>query len=182
MSHQDENNIDLSQFFVGVNTEDLMRDERTPIPEGEYTLSVEAMEIKKTKAGTGKYVEATLTVVGPSQIGRKVWSRFNIQNPSQKAQEIGQRDLYKFSVACGLAAPTNMNAYLGKRLGATIIISDDGNNNDVKKFVALDKGKAVAKPAAKPVSKPAAPAVEAAPEAVQEANDLAASESMPWED
>lgn len=180
-------NIDLSQFLAGVSTEELMKDDRSPLPEGEYTVEIESMEIKDTKRGNGKYIKVQFNVLGPKQIGRKLWTNINVVNPNPTAVSIGQKELYKLTMACGLPAVSNTNMYLGKRLTVLVVVDDDGSNNEIKKYIAIEKGKATVKPVTKPAiaappnAPPNAPSVEGV-DTEQEGLDFAATETAPWDE
>ena len=64
-----------------------------PIPAGDYTAMITESEIKPTKAGTGAYLQLVWEIVDGVYQGRKLWQRINVQNQSQQAEEIGQRQL-----------------------------------------------------------------------------------------
>jgi len=64
-----------------------------PMPAGEYVAIATASEWKDTKAGTGQYLEITWEVIEGDHKGRKLWSRLNLKNPSDKAVEIASREL-----------------------------------------------------------------------------------------
>ena len=44
-----------------------------PIPAGRYSVTVTNAEIKNTKDKEGKYINWELTIMGPTNAGRKVW-------------------------------------------------------------------------------------------------------------
>jgi hypothetical protein len=68
-----------------------------PLPPGEYVAQVVDSEIKDTKAGDGKYVKLQWQVIDGEYTNRIVFANYNIINPSEKAQEIGERE---FAAAC----------------------------------------------------------------------------------
>ena len=59
------------------------------LPQGNYNVGIKEVELKDTKAGTGKYVSVMLEIIEGEYKGRKLWDNWNIKNPSEKAQEIG---------------------------------------------------------------------------------------------
>jgi hypothetical protein len=73
-----------------------------PLPEAFYTCSISKVEDKATKAGTGRYLEFTFTIIDGDYSGRKLWSRVNYDNPSIKAVEIATKQLTSIAHATGV--------------------------------------------------------------------------------
>ena len=69
---------------------------------GVYQLIVAESKLKETKKGDGTYFSFMLEVVSEKGKGRKVFHNFNWSNPSNKAVEIGRRDLANLHKACGI--------------------------------------------------------------------------------
>ena len=60
------------------------------LPPGKYTCLIEGAELKDTKAGTGKYIKVTLSVLGEGDHkNRKLFDNINIFNPSEDCQRMG---------------------------------------------------------------------------------------------
>lgn len=74
-----------------------------PIPEGKYTVVITKSEVKTTKNGDGKYLDLTMQVVDGEYKGRALWPKLNIQNKSEKAQQIGLGQLSAICKAVGKA-------------------------------------------------------------------------------
>lgn len=70
------------------------------IPKGDYTVVVEASEVKETSKGTGFYLALTYQVIDGEHKGRKVWQNINHINASAKAQQIGRAELSALCRAC----------------------------------------------------------------------------------
>jgi hypothetical protein len=155
--------IDLNAFIAS----DFVPEEGgfDPVPEGEYVVEHEDGKVKDTKAKNGKYFEARLRIKGPSFVNRVVYARFNIANPNPRAQSIGQTELFRYAKAQGFERPGSADAFLGRQCLAVIIVSDDGKNNEVKRFKPLGDGPAKAATTSAP--KPSAPSVK--------------GEALPWE-
>ena len=71
-----------------------------PLPAGKYKAQVTNSEVKSTQTG-GLMLKVEWTILDPNYLNRKVWSNFNIQNASEKAQAIGRGQLSSLSKACG---------------------------------------------------------------------------------
>ena len=71
------------------------------IPKGKYLCVVLASEIKKTKAGDGLYLNIQLQIIDGQFENRRLFSRMNIRNPSEVAQQIGLGQLKALKEACG---------------------------------------------------------------------------------
>lgn len=67
------------------------------LPEGKYEAVIAASDVKETRSGSGKYVQIEFEVVSGEHRGRKIWGRYNIENPSADAVRIGRAD---FSAVC----------------------------------------------------------------------------------
>jgi len=100
--------------------EDLSDDFGT-IPEGWYAAKVNDTSIEETNDSKGTdefdayYLKLEYEIQGPSYEGRKAWKQITLQNPSEKAEEIGDEELVKLRLALGMAeTPEDEKRYIGK--------------------------------------------------------------------
>lgn len=75
------------------------------IPSGEYLAQIVDSDMKPTKNNDGEYLELEYNVMDGEYKGRKVWARLNLSSPSQKAQEIANRQFASIREATGVANP-----------------------------------------------------------------------------
>lgn len=125
---------DVTQDLVNVKPEDF-----SPIPEGEYILQVTKAEQKQTKTGTGKYINVTFDVIGPSYQGRKIFSKLNFRNDNPVAEKIGRQQLKALQLACAIPDPLmDDQQFVGHIVKASVTIREAsgqyGPSNDVKNF------------------------------------------------
>ena len=64
-----------------------------PVPAGWYKAVVTKSEIKKTAAGTGKYINLQWQITEGEHAKRVFWVLLNIVNPNPIAVEIAQKEL-----------------------------------------------------------------------------------------
>ena len=91
-----------------------------PIPAGEYHVIIEDTEMKTTAAGTGEYLQITLSVLDGQYAGRKLWDRLNLSNPNKTAEEIAQRTLSAICHATGVLKPRDSAELHNKTLIAKV--------------------------------------------------------------
>ena len=136
-----------------------------PIPDGEYTLKALDAEQKTTSRGDGTYIKVKFEVVKGEYAGRLLWQNFNIENPSQKAQNIGRQQLVAWATACGKPDADDTDKLLEKPFRAAVGIEKGtggySDSNRIKAFLFEQQDDAPA-PKAKPAAK-AAPAAAATP-------------------
>lgn len=72
------------------------------IPAGWYKTMVTKTELKPTNDGTGTILAATFQVLEGSYKGAPFFNNFNVQNNSEKAMEIGRKQLSALCHAVGL--------------------------------------------------------------------------------
>jgi len=153
----------------------------TPLPPGWYPVEVEACEIKDTKAGTGKMLKVTLSVIGEQFNGRKLFPSINILNPSSKATEIGRRELADLARACNIPFLDDEDKLLGCQLEVKVKVKADEGfepDNEVKGYRPLGGGQQQAATPTPPAAK------KAAPPPVQQAKTTPTAKAtgkMPWE-
>lgn len=115
--------------------------DREVLPAGVYTAMVESWKTKLTKARDGKYAEIVFVITDQPHKGRKIWARYNYENPNAQAQSIGRRQLGEISHACGNTEPlTNLNQILNKVCAIELTVRDAGQygkQNDVKKAMPV---------------------------------------------
>jgi hypothetical protein len=77
---------------------------REVVPEDWYDLQVTGSEIKPTNGekGPGAQLVAEITVISGKYANRKMWSRFNVQNPNPEAVRIGYAQLSALCHAVGV--------------------------------------------------------------------------------
>lgn len=88
----------------------------TPVPPGEYGFTIIEADYKATSAGTGHfiYIKCKIDDNDPSgEGGRTFEDRFNIDNPNDKAVEIGQRQLNALLFATGKQAISDTDELVG---------------------------------------------------------------------
>lgn len=133
-----------------------------PLPKGKYTAHITTSEVTATKAGTGKILKTEWAVLTEGYTGRILRHNFNILNPNERAQQIGQGQLSACSRAAGLVGIPNDSTELHERsmIIDVIIKESDGTNpqtgqpyspkNEIRGFHAiLDSRVSSAKNAAK---------------------------------
>lgn len=75
--------------------------ERKTIPEGKYIASIVKSEIKPTTKKDGKRLNLSFKILNGEHKGTIIFVGLNIENPSQKAVEISDRELKSICDAAG---------------------------------------------------------------------------------
>lgn len=135
------------------------------LPPDRYHVYISGTEMKPTKANTGEYLEVEYTVVDGDYEGRKLWSRHNIVNPSEKAQQIARQELSAICHAVGVLKVEDSAELHDRPLLIEVGIEKNRQNdtdvNRVKAWMPAS-GAAPAKTAAKPAPKAPTPAAAGA--------------------
>lgn len=76
-----------------------------PIPGGKYLAIITNSEMKPTKSGNGQYLELTFQVIEGPYKNRLLWSRLNLDNPSDMAVQIARAELSAICRAVGVLQP-----------------------------------------------------------------------------
>lgn len=105
------------------------------IPPGKYTVLIEKSEVKKTKKGTGHYIDLVLQVLDGKFKNRKVFHRINIDNPSQQCVQIGMRVLAALRIASGIQNITDSGQLINKVVVAHVKVK--GEQNEVRTYSAV---------------------------------------------
>lgn len=109
----------MAYLDTPINANDLPDDtggDYTPLPEGEYSVTIKDAEVKATNDGTGQYIKLRLDVQGPTHVGRVVFSNINIRNKSEQAEQIGRGQLKAVMSALGIATLTDTDQLIGGQL------------------------------------------------------------------
>lgn len=126
------------------------------IPPGAHPVIIDDAIIKPTKSGDGHLVEVALSIISGVCKGRKLWARFNIDNPSAECVRIGCSQLAGLARATGVGAFDDVRVLIRKSCVAHVIVK--GEYNEIKKYEAYGDALSVQTPPA-----PAAPAPAPAP-------------------
>jgi len=129
------------EFFKDYNSDDYEDASFDPIPAGQYKVICDKIEEKKTKAGTGSYLNCSFQVIEGEYKERLVFQMFNIDNPSEKAQKIGRQQLSSFCRAINVPKPKSEQELLNIPLVVELKIRKDeeyGDKNEIKKFIAIE--------------------------------------------
>lgn len=165
----------MAYLDTPINANDLPDDtggDYTPLPEGEYSVTIKDAEVKATNDGTGQYIKLRLDVQGPTHAGRVVFSNINIRNKSEQAEQIGRGQLKTVMSALGIATLTDTDQLIGGQLIVKLSVraarTDEKTgktyeaSNDVKAYKPAG-GAPMAAPGAMPKPAAAAPAKSAPP-------------------
>ena len=166
------------------------RDSFGIIPTGMYSVMVETAEMKNGTNEGATYLDCVLQIVDGDHNGRKLFHKITITNNSDKAVEIGHRELAQLGSACGVLSVSGSEQLVGIPVDARVVVKQPkpaeaemgyGPRNEIQAFFTLGEGPAMQEPkaqtatraqVAKPptqerpkVAKPAAATVEAKPAA-----------------
>jgi len=75
------------------------------IPAGKYLAVITESEMKETKAGTGRYLQLTFTIIEGEYKNRILWARLNLNNPNATAVKIARAELSAICHAVGVMSP-----------------------------------------------------------------------------
>lgn len=117
-----------------------------PLPAGTYRCVCVASEWKETRSGDGKYIQFDWQVIDGEHTGRRVSSRLNLHNASDKAVQIARSELSSICHACNVLHPRDTSELHDIPIQLKVAVK--GEYNEVKGY-APDRG---AKPQA--ASKP----------------------------
>lgn len=107
------------------------------LPAGIYQVRATECDEKTTKAGTGSYLQYQFTIDGPTHAGRKIWGRFHLRNPNEKAVEIAKAQLATFCLAVGVPAPRMPEELLDRPLAVRVRIKPaQGEYREANEIVA----------------------------------------------
>lgn len=115
---------------------------RGTIPAGKYKAVITASEERPNKAMTGTILKFSLQVIeGPHQ-GAYVFDQLNVNNPSETAQEIAQRQLSAICRAVGVYTPEDSSDLHNKPLIVTVKVENSekyGAQNKVAGYEPCEK-------------------------------------------
>ncbi len=117
------------------------------LPNGIYSLEIEASDVGPTKAGTGVILKTTNVVIAPEQFkGRKLFSTYNLENQNETAQRIGQAQFASLCRAIGVSEIDDSEQLHFQAFTATIKLgkpSKDGQypaRAEISKYWFPDEG------------------------------------------
>ena len=126
-----------------------------PIPDGTYRAVIVGMPYRATKSGTGSYLAATFQIAEGPHEGRMVFQNFNVENVSEKAQQIGRAQfkqlLSALRVTEALAGPDDAARVCQDKI-VTIRVSsqkdqrDGSMRNNVKEYLSESGAKVARAP------------------------------------
>ena len=153
-----------------------------PIPAGWYPVLVESAIVSPTNDGQGTKLSLELQVIGGQYTGRKLFANINLVNASEKAVEIGARELAGLGLACGLRVVTDTSELLQKQVEARVKMkpAKDGYEagNAVSAYRPLPQQGAPQQAAPQAAAPAPTPQAAAPPQAAPQTTTAA---KMPWE-
>jgi hypothetical protein len=127
---------------------DTTQSDYSELPNGIYRLEVEASDVVDTKAGTGKMLKTTMSVLEPEEYkGRKLFTSYNLQNVSADAEAIGKRQFASLCRAIGAEAVDDSEDLHLRGFTAKVGLgkpSKDGQypaRAEIKRYYFEDEGK-----------------------------------------
>lgn len=111
------------------------------LPEGDYAVTIKTAEVKQTKAQNGSYLRLRLDVTGPTHAGRVLYANVTLQNPNEKAEEIGRRQMGDIMRALRISTFSDTDQLIGGNLRVKVVATKSdqyGEGNEVKSFKSLE--------------------------------------------
>ena len=119
----------MSGNLAGFNANEHEPSSFDALPAGDYDVCITASELKATKAGTGKYLQLTLQVLGGQYKNRKLFDRLNIENPNPTAVQIAKGTLSAICRAVGVLTPDDSAQLHNLGMKAVVRVEKDADGN-----------------------------------------------------
>ena len=100
------------------------------IPKGKYEVACVEALVKKTKAGTGNYINAQFKVMSGEYRDRVFFHIWNIVNPNPQAVQISKESLKQFLTAAGHPAANGKLNSVSELRGLRALASVKVESND----------------------------------------------------
>ena len=117
---------------------EIVDEDFSPLPPGDYPVIVEDSEFRDTKAGDGKYLFLQLSVIDGHGKNRKLFDRLNLDNPNAQAVEISKKQLASLCRAAGKQKITDSGELHDIPVVARVEIRKGSNgyedSNDIKGY------------------------------------------------
>jgi hypothetical protein len=101
------------------------------IPAGKYLAIITDSAMKSTKAGNGQYLELTFRIVNGPHENRVLWSRLNLDNPSEQAVRIAQGELSAICRAVGVPQPRDSSELHDIPLLIGVVLKRRGDTDEM---------------------------------------------------
>ena len=128
----------MSGNLSGFNANDVEPNEGfSPLPAGDYQVIITESQMKKTKDGSGQYLELKMQILNGQYQNRVIFDRLNLVNKSDVAVQIAKGTLSSICRAVNVLTPNDSSELHNKPLTASLKIRKDqeGNpQNEVKGY------------------------------------------------
>lgn len=125
-----------------------------PLPAGQYAAVITNGEEKSTRNGNGQYLQLEFEIIDGDFKGRKLWTRLNLINPSDKAVAMARAELSSICRTVGVMCPQDTPELFNIPLTLSVIAKKD-DDGEIRNYI---RGYDVAGGAkSKPAAAPAAP-------------------------
>lgn len=141
-------------FNFNYNIEELPEaKDYSPLPAGDYIVSIESAELRETRDGTGHYLAMELLILKDKNYeGRKIWDNLNLKNRSEVAERIALSRLREYMAALGLTSLQDPEQLVSGVVIVRTKIKDDRTN--ITKVLSLKEQKLNSKVAVAPAITP----------------------------
>lgn len=110
------------------------------VPAGKYVVRCNKAEVVDTKKGDGRYIKCQFKIDDGEYEGKAIFHNFNIENPNDKAVQIGLGQLKSFLKSSGYHNPEELSSVSdleGLKAMANVKIRSSeqyGDSNDISSF------------------------------------------------
>ena len=176
--------------YLGFDASNVEPADFTALPTGDYAVVITDSEFKNSRQGS-QYLALTFQVIEGQGKGRNLWHNLNLSHPSQKAQDIAQRELSAICRAVGKMAIQDSaelhNIPLRVHVAYVPAKDEFPEGNRIKKWMPYSQSPSptatrpqAAASATRPQSPPPSARPQAAPSTNKAAQPPAAGKTPPW--
>ena len=123
-------------------------DDDAPIPDGQYSATVEKVDLRRSKSSNAKMLEWTLRIAAGAFAGRKVWKYTLLETPEQMSR--AKTDLKRCGVE--LTRLSELPGRLKELLDVTVAIAVRTDDEFTAVYFRRPEREAAGKPAARTAS------------------------------
>lgn len=111
-----------------------------PVPAGYYKVVIDNAELKPTKNGDGSYINARSSILEGAYKGQKIFHKFNVTNPNDKAVEIGYKQLSALCHALGVMQMQALEQMYNIPHFVKVKVKDGENGYDAQNEITAFRG------------------------------------------